>query len=112
MPILNESPDNIKPRILFQLIKEYNHYIQEAFRKGCHKKDWVPLNVDEFFDTEFKLLPVKKVNHQVLDNKEAENNNKTFNSPAEHRKAGKWSTLSRHEVKGPRKRPWWLRWLT
>ncbi|MBM7856168.1 hypothetical protein JOC37_002601 [Desulfohalotomaculum tongense] len=100
MPILNELPEKVKPDLLLQLLKEYDSYIQNAVQKQCFNSGWVPLSIDEFFDTEFQLLSSQEIIKPV----EKENKKTAV-------QAARWSTFSKNEIKKPRKKPWWLKWL-
>ena len=93
----------IAPELLYHLITGYDQYIQQASKNGCYKIDhWVPLNIEEFYQTEFKLL-IKDETQLPSQGEE--------NTGANNTECTSWSTFSKHEILAAKPKPWWLRWL-
>lgn len=96
----------VAPELLYRLITEYDQYIQQASKNECFKLDqWVPLNIEEFYQTEFKLLNIAGAEQpkQPEQRKEA--------TDANHSGATTWSTFSKQEILATKPKRWWRRWL-
>ena len=57
MPI----PDDISRDELFELLNEYNIYIQNANDEDKFESGWRPVCINEFYDNEFQMIQEEKL---------------------------------------------------
>lgn len=68
MPI----PEDITKEELFDVIAEYNNYVQTAAEDGKLQDGWVPVCVNEFYDNEYQdILEERKRASVRQDNRDA-----------------------------------------
>lgn len=93
----------VAPELLYRLLTKYDQYIQQASKNECYKLDqWVPLSIEEFYQTEFKLLNIDEAEQPEQEKEDPGANNPDTTT---------WSTFSKHEILATKPKRWWQRWL-